>query len=58
MTREEYKQLLILNMKRCIEIMESMPESERYFFSDDSGELKNKFREIRRDSVKFVRNPL
>lgn len=57
MTREEYKQLLILNMKRCIEIMEEMPES-KYFMSENGGELKNKFREIRRDSVKFVRDPL
>ncbi|NUJ16766.1 hypothetical protein FKN04_09185 [Bacillus glycinifermentans] len=60
MSQEEKKQLLILEMKRVIEILESkkevkvMKEVNGYLEIDrETSELKAKLREIRRDSLTF-----
>ncbi len=59
MSVDNTKSLLIAQMKRAIELLESK-ELERCIYSKELAELDNKLLEIRRDSIRFmkiVRNP-
>jgi len=57
MTNEEKKQLLILNMKRCLELMEALDFkfTKETWRDKGNAELKSKLREVRRDSVELER---
>lgn len=54
MERENTKVLLIAQMKRAIELLESA-DLEKFTYSKDLAELDNKLLEIRRDSIRFIK---
>jgi hypothetical protein len=51
MTNEEKAKLLVLNMKRCIEIIESPGFGTSPRWDNRHAELKAKMHEVRRDSI-------
>lgn len=59
MTNEEKAKLLILNMKRCIKLLEDIASASSkqpnfsIRFNEGNAELKAKMHEIRRDSLYF-----
>lgn len=59
MTNEEKAKLLVLNMKRCIELLEvivnttSKQPNFSMRYNEGNAELKAKMHEVRRDSLYF-----
>lgn len=61
MTKEEQRDLLVLEMKRCIELLESSNLSKTkdtvrwYSINTDTSELNKKLHEVRRDSIRLMK---
>lgn len=51
---EDTRMLLVLQMKRAIELLENA-DLEKFFWSKEVAELERKMHEIRRDSIRFMK---
>ena len=61
MTKEEQRDLLVLQMKRCIELLQTSNLSKTkdntrwYSVNPETSELSKKLHEVRRDSVRLMK---